>query len=147
MNPGDVGSEKILNSIKKEIKEILDHSLKINMICYCQQLLTKYNSESMQSQIHCHLCQESLGYMSYDCNNASCIYKSTSEQQFRICTSCYKDGSDVTLSNTKDGWKQMFASKLKSNISTMSQVNSIFLPLLIPNTLITMELTICYSFR
>ena len=115
-----LGGKEILDSIKRDMEEIVNDSLSLNMICYCQQLLSECDSKTVQSKYHCRLCQKSLGYKSYDCNNESCIYKRVSGLQFWICPSCYAGGAHVTLDHTQDGWKQIFVSKLKSSMRAMS---------------------------
>ena len=120
----DVGGEDILNGIKVDIAKIAGDALKLNMICYCQQLLSKC-TEYFWSEHHCDLCQKSMGakynYITiFCCKNELCIYKRVSGQRFEICPSCHADGGYSTFNYTEDGRKTAVAFKLKSNISTMS---------------------------
>ena len=119
MSPEDVGGEEMLSSIQRDIEEIVSDSLKINMICYCQQLLSE-DSKSIPSGALCCLCKKAMGYKSYDCNNESCIYKRLSGLGFWICSSCFEQGAYITLNHTEDEWKEIFVSKLRSSISAMS---------------------------
>lgn len=116
MSPDDVGGEEMLISIKRDIEEIVDDSLKFNMICYCRQLLSERNSESVQSEYHCRLCQKSLEYKWFDCDNKSCSLS----KWFFICPSCHNRGEHFNLDCTQDEWKQIFVSKLRWNISAIS---------------------------
>ena len=123
VSPQDVGGEDILNGIKVDIADIAGDALKLNMICYCQQLLSEC-TEYVSSEHHCHLCQKSMDkYQSitmFCCKNESCIYKRLSEQQLEICPSCYADGVYSCLNYTEDGGKEIFVSKLRLNITTIS---------------------------
>ena len=120
VSPEDVGGKEILNNIKRDITEIVKDIVNPNMMCYCQHLLSEYNSESAQSQDHCRLCQKSLDNKRYDCDNESCIYKRISGLQFWICPSCYEQNAYSSINYTEDGWKEIFSSKLRSSIGGMS---------------------------
>ena len=122
MNPEDVGGKDIVDNIRSDIEKLFENVQTINMICYCQQLLTEYNSNSVQNKYNCHVCHKSLGFKSYDCNNRSCIYKRISGKTFCSCPSCYEQGAYATLNHTKEEWKQIFVSKLRSSITAMSYV-------------------------
>ena len=126
VNPQDVGGKDIMDNIKSDIEKLFENVRTTNMICYCQQPLSEYNSKSVQSKYQCRLCQKSFGYRSYDCNNKSCIYKTVTAMQFWICPSCYEQGEyiDINLDFTEDEWKKIFVSKLKSDISAISYVTA-----------------------
>ena len=105
------------------------NTVQISTICYCHQPLTEINSRKKLSEYICRSCSKPLEYSSFDCQNRHCKYKRITKGGFWICPSCYQQDVYITFNDTDEGRKQVFVSKLKSHIETISfvSVNIIFM--------------------
>ena len=128
MDPDDVGGDDILNTIKRDVIEILDSALKLslNQMCYCKAILKRSHWRRPVHYWRCRSCFANQSRrVAYQCCDDECSFKRVSGWVYRVCPSCFEWRENNNFCDEtdekEDGMERTFiCRRINWNISMIS---------------------------